>query len=155
MIGDRRSAIVHRPSSIGVRAGMVRALCTSMIAKNLDDLLVYRKALAAADAVFALLKRPAFSKDFELKDQLSRSSDRVAPLIAEGFGQLTDRHVAVYLGRARGSVLETLGHLRKALGREFISPSEHSAVAEMYDHIGRMLTRWIGYLQRSDWKRRG
>jgi len=79
----------------------------------------------------------------------------VGPLIAEGYGQLTDRHLVVYLGRARGSVLETIGHMRKALNERFISTSEHSELAGMYDHIGRMLTRWINYLQRCDWKTRG
>ena len=126
-----------------------------MIARKLEDLLVYRKALDTAVAVSEILKRPAICKDFELKDQLSRSSHRVAPLIAEGFGQLTDRHVAVYLGRARGSVLETLAHLTTALERNFILQSEFSTFADQYDHIGKMLTRWINYLQRCDWKQRG
>jgi four helix bundle protein len=133
-------------------------LCAShmrMRAKNLSDIRVYRKAEAAGDAVSALLKRPVFSKDSNLKDQLSRSSSRVAPLIAEGHGQLTDRHLAAYLGRARGSVLETLAHLKKALNEEHISETEYSNLAEMYDHIGRMLTRWINYLQESDWRDRG
>jgi four helix bundle protein len=137
------------------RDGTRRAFSTRMRARNLQDLRVYRKALVSADEVSALLKRPAFSKDFHLKDQLSRSSSRVAPLIAEGYGQLTDRHLAVYLGRARGSVLETIGHLSKALSEQFIGDSEHAQVAEMYDHIGRMLTRWISYLQASGWKDRG
>ena len=101
------------------------------------------------------LPRPAFSKDVNLKDQLSRSSSRIGPLIAEGFGQLTDRHLAAYLGRARGSVLETLAHLAKALNEQFISNAECSQRAEKYDHIGRMLTRWINYLKESDWNDRG
>ncbi|HUP41002.1 MAG TPA: four helix bundle protein [Vicinamibacterales bacterium] len=126
-----------------------------MRAKNLSEIRVYRKAEDAANAVSALLKRPVFGKDFNLKDQLSRSSSRVAPLIAEGHGQLTDRHLAVYLGRARGSVLETIAHLAKALNEQFISAAEHSTLADMYDHIGRMLTRWIKHLQESDWKDRG
>ena len=131
------------------------ALSMRMKARNLQDLLVFQKALSAADEVSALLKRPEFSRYFDLKDQLSRSSSRVAPLIAEGYGQLTDRHLAVYLGRARGSVLETVGHLSRGLSEEIITASEHARIAEMYDHIGRMLTRWIHYLRESDWKDRG
>jgi four helix bundle protein len=134
---------------------MPYALSGRMVSRSLEDLQVYRKALLAGNAVSALLEHPGFSRDFNLKDQLARSSSRVAPLIAEGYGQLTDRHLAVYLGRARGSVLETLGHLSKAQSDSCITPSEHSTVAEMYDHIGRMLTRWINYLKRSDWKDRG
>ncbi|HKY22228.1 MAG TPA: four helix bundle protein [Vicinamibacterales bacterium] len=126
-----------------------------MIARNLQDLRVFQKALTAADAISALLRRPGFGRELDLKTQLSRSSSRVAPLIAEGYGQLTDRHVAVYLGRARGSVLETVGHLRRALSEDLITASEHAQVAELYDHIGRMLTRWIHYLRKADRKDRG
>jgi four helix bundle protein len=125
------------------------------VAKNLNDVLVYRKAMSTSEAVSAILQRPAFCRDFKLKDQLSRSSTRVGPLIAEGFGQLTDRHLATYLGRARGSVLETIGHLEESRAKVYISTSEYSDFAEMYDHIGRMLTRWINYLQDSDWNDRG
>jgi four helix bundle protein len=134
---------------------MLCALSMAMKARNLNDIHVYRKSVVAADAVSALLKRPVFNRDFDLKGQLSRASGRIPPLIAEGYGQLTDRHLAVYLGRARGSVLETLEHLRKAFNEHFITPPEHSELAEMYDHIGRMLTRWIDYLQNSDWDDRG
>jgi four helix bundle protein len=125
-----------------------------MRAKNLEDVVVYHRAQAAADAVSALLDRPAFRRDFDLTDQLSRSSSRVAPLIAEGFGQLTDRHLAVYLGRARGSCLETKGHLRKAFSKRYISEAELLTTDELYNEIGKRLTRWINYLQATDWKTR-
>jgi four helix bundle protein len=126
-----------------------------MKAKNLDDVLVYRKASAAADEVSALLKRPVSGKDLELKDQLSRSSGRVGPLIAEGFGQNTDRQMADYYARARGSALESKGHLAKALGEEFISEAECGAMSGTYTEISKMLTPWINYLQRCNWKSRG
>ncbi len=134
---------------------MLRAYASSMKAKNLDDVLVYRKALAAADEVSAILKRSVFRKDLELKDQLSRSSGRVGPLIAEGFGQNTDRQMADYYGRARGSALESKGHLAKAAGEEFITHAECFAIGGKYTEISKMLTPWINYLQRSNWKSRG
>jgi four helix bundle protein len=134
---------------------MARAFAVGMKAKNIDDVVVYREANDAADAVSALLERPAFSKDFDLKDQLSRSSSRISPLIAEGFGQLTDKHLAVYLGRARGSALETRNHLRRALTRKFILESECADLSGRYIVIAKRLTRWIGYLKQSGWKHRG
>ena len=126
-----------------------------MKAKNIDDVVVYREAEEASGVISAILERPAFSKDFNLSDQLARSSSRIAPLIAEGFGQLTDRHLATYLGRARGSALETNGHLCKALQRRFISDSEYADLRARYILIGKRLTTWIGYLKRSDWTDRG
>jgi four helix bundle protein len=111
-----------------------------MKAKNLADLLVYRKAVDAADEVSALLRRPAFSRDFELKDQLSRSSGRVGPLIAEGFGQITDRQMADYYGRARGSAYESHGHLARAKGKQYISEEELLKTGGKYIEITKMLT---------------
>lgn len=126
-----------------------------MKAKNLEDVLVYRKAVAAADEISALLKRPAFGKDLDLRQQLSRSSGRVAPLIAEGFGQNTDRQMADYYGRARGSAQESRGHLAKAVGAGFITPGENLDLSRKYLKIIKMLTPWINYLQRCNWKSRG
>jgi four helix bundle protein len=106
-----------------------------MKAKKLDDVLVYTKSLVGADAVSAMLERPAFRRDFKLKDQLSQSSSRTVALIAEGFGQLTDRHTASYYANARGSAMETIGHLHVARGRHHITDEERSTVAAVYDEI--------------------
>jgi 23S rRNA-intervening sequence protein len=59
---------------------------------RVDELLVYQKALAAADEISALLKSEGFAKDHRLRRQVSAASERVASLIAEGFEQKTDRH---------------------------------------------------------------
>ena len=133
---------------------MVCAFAHCMKARTIDDVLVYKKSLEGADAISALLERPAFRKDFELKDQLLRSSSRTAALIAEGFGQLTDRHTASYYANARGSALETNTHLRVAQGRQCISQEERLPIAGVYEEIVRMLTSWINYLDRSGWKKR-
>jgi four helix bundle protein len=126
-----------------------------MKAKNLDDVVVYQKAMDSADAVSALLERPIFCKDFNLKKQLSEASECVGPLIAEGFGQTTDRHLATYLGRARGSSLEMLAHLRKALRKRFITKDEFAEFPTKYMEISKMLTSWMKYLRESDWDNRG
>ena len=125
-----------------------------MKAKDLNDLVVYHDAIDAEDAGSAILGRGVFCQDRELKDQLSRSSSRVTALIAEGYGQLTDKHVAVYLGRARGSCYESRTHLRKAYQSNFIYDRERQELSEKYVVIGKKLSKWIGYLQRSNWKRR-
>ena len=125
-----------------------------MKAKTLEEVVVYQKAKEGADAVFAILQRPGLREDFELKDQLSRSSARVPPLIAEGYGQTTDRHLASYLGRARGSAFETRDHLTTARNRRYLEQDDCAALVARYEAIGRMLTSWIHYLQKTNWKDR-
>jgi four helix bundle protein len=134
---------------------MKDAVPCGMRARNLEDVIVYREAIDAAAAVSAILNRQAFRRDCDLRNQLSRSSRRIPPLIAEGFGQLTDRHLAAYLGRARGSALETRGHLQDAAGKRYISPEEHARIEARYVTIGKRLTRWIQHLRESDWTDRG
>src|SRR5437870_3865530 len=99
-----------------------------MHASCLEELLVYQKAVAAADEVSAILKRPSFCKDFNLRDQLAKSSESVAPLIAEGFPLKTDRHFADYLFRAKGSSSETRTHLVRAWKKGHITQSEQEAL---------------------------
>jgi four helix bundle protein len=111
---------------------------------------VYQKALEAADDVSALLKRPDFSKDFDLKDQLGNSSSRVPALIAEGFEQKSDRHFAHYLYLAKGSAKESKTHLRVAVTRGYVSTSESAGLGGDYEEIKRMLERLIEHLERDD-----
>src|SRR5262245_16428481 len=121
-----------------------------MRVSRVEDLVVYQKALAAADAVSALLKRPDFSKDFDLKDQLGNSSSRVPALIAEGFEQKSDRHFAHYLYLAKGSAKESKTHLRVAMGRGYVSMSDCARLGGDYEEIKRMLDGLIEHLERDD-----
>jgi four helix bundle protein len=124
-------------------------------AKNLSDVLVYGKAVAAASEVSAYLKRSGLARDYDLRDQLSRSSRRVAALIAEGFGQNTDRQTADYYARARGSAYESQTHLITARDEEYITEGELVITGGKYIEITKMLTPWINYLQRCNWRQRG
>jgi four helix bundle protein len=125
------------------------------MAKSLDELLVYQKALKAADEVSRLLERIVFAKDPRLRQQLGASSERVASLIAEGFALKTDRHFASYLYQSRGSSKETRTQLRVAVGRKYLTRDELTAHEDRYVEIEKMLTGLIHYLNREDWEQRG
>jgi four helix bundle protein len=114
---------------------------------KVEDLLVYQKALAAANEVSALLTRTDFSKDFDLKDQLGNSSSRVPALIAEGFEQKSDRHFAHYLYLARGSAKESKTHLRVACGRGYVPLRDTARLGGDFEEIKRMLTGLIEHLE--------
>jgi len=125
-----------------------------MVAKCVEDLQVYQKALAAADAISAILRRPALRDDRELWRQLGESSSRVPSHISEGFEQKTDRHFAHYLYIARGSAKETKTHIRIAKGRGHVSTDQSDSLCTRYDEIGRMLTGLIKHLEREDRRQR-
>lgn len=126
-----------------------------MIIKSLEDLQVYQDAREAADAVSALLRRDCFGKDFQLRDQLAKASDKISSNISEGYGQLTDRHFAHFLGIARGSCNEIRDHLSVARGRRYVTDMECDRLCQQYVRIGKRLTRLIQHLRREDRTQRG
>jgi four helix bundle protein len=138
-----------------VRGGTACAPAVVMVAKCVEELQVYQKALTAADAVSAILKRPSFRTDPKLRDQLAHSSDAVPSLIADGFPQSTDRFFAQYLYRAKGESGETRTHLRIAWGREYITDSELAESSDRYNEIEKMLTGLIRHLERENRRHRG
>ena len=125
-----------------------------MRADKLEDLLIYVKALDGLEAVSAFLKRANVIRDVDLHRQLSESTGKIPGHIGEGFGQGTDRHFAHYLFIARGSALETRGHLATARQKGYISRDEEIAVSGLYQDLADMLSGLIAHLRRSDRKNR-
>ena len=125
-----------------------------MRAKCVEELQVFQKALAAADAVSAIIKRPTFDRDPRLRQQLGASSSSVPARIAEGFEQKSDRHFAHYLYIARGSAQETRTHLRVASGRGHLPSREAESTRSMYQEIASMTTGLIRHLENEDRKHR-
>ena len=121
-----------------------------MRAKTVEDLLVYQKSLDGIAAISPILALPQVCKDCELHDQLSESTGNIPGQIAEGFGQLTDRHFAHYLGIARGSAQETRGHLASAREKKLISRETEIPVSGLYQDLVDMLSAFIEYLRRSN-----
>ena len=124
------------------------------MAKSVEELQVYQKALEASTEVSAILERDSFKRDPRLRDQLGSSSERVASLISEGFEQSTDRHFAQYLYRSRGSSRETRTQLVVALDRRHIDETERIRITAQYEEIAKMLTGLIRHLETEDRKHR-
>jgi four helix bundle protein len=126
-----------------------------VIARSLEELLVYGKALKACNDISALVERPNVRRDCDLSHQLTSSAGSIPANIAEGFGQQTDRQFARYLYFARGSSQEIRAHLAVARGRNYLTDSELRELSDKYEEIARMLTGLIKYLHTSDRKHRG
>ena len=117
------------------------------MAKCVEELQVYQKALAATADISALIQRPSFMRDPRLRDQLGSSSERVASLIAEGFEQSTDRHFAQYCYRSRGSCRETRTQLVVGVQRRHLSESERVVTDVKFEEVAKMLTGLIAHLE--------
>ena len=124
------------------------------MAKSVEELQVYQKALAASAEISAIIQRPSFNRDPRLRDQLGSSSERAASLIAEGFEQSTDRHFAQYGYRSRGSCRETRTQLIVGVHRHHLSESERGGLDLRCEEVAKMLTGLIAHLEAEDRKHR-
>jgi four helix bundle protein len=124
------------------------------MAKTLEELQIYVRAVEAADAVAAILGRPCFGRDRRLREQIADCADGIPTHIAEGFGQRTDKHFSHFLGITRGECNEIRTHFAAARRRTHISDEEAKELADRYVVIGKMATNLMKYLDRED-RRRG
>ena len=124
------------------------------MARTVEDLLVYQKALEAAHLVADVLHKPSFQKHWELGGQINRDSIRVASDISEGFEQKTDRHFARYLYDSRGGTREIRTQFDLALKRQAITAADCEELSGRYAEIARMLSGLIQHLEREDRKNR-
>jgi four helix bundle protein len=124
------------------------------IAPKVEDLLVYKKADRAFQAICALIEGTDIRKNFKLRDQLQDAAGSVRRNISEGGGQQTDRMLIKYLCYSYGSAKEVRAELAEAFTLKYISQSGLSVHDRMYDEITAMLIGWIKYLRQSERKNR-
>jgi len=124
------------------------------MAPKVEDLLVYKKADRAFQAICALIEASDIRKNFKLRDQLQDAAASVRRNISEGGGQQTDRMLIKYLYYSYGSAKEVRTELVEAFAVRYISQSDLLLHDQMYDEIMAMLIGWIRYLRQSDRKDR-
>ncbi len=94
------------------------------MAKKLEELPVYQRAVKFCVAITEILSWPALRRDRDLHDQISEAADSITANMEEGFEQPTDRAFANYVFIAKGSLGEVLGRLRTARRKKHISAAE-------------------------------
>ena len=72
-----------------------------------EELKVWQLARELANTIFWLTQEGGFSKDFELKNQITRASGSIMDNIAEGFGRGNRAEFIVFLGYSTGSATES------------------------------------------------
>ena len=125
------------------------------MAKKIEEMPVFQKALEFCDAVTAILGRPGLCKDRKLWDQINDANDSITANMREGFEQSTDAAFAKYLYYSKGSVGEVLARLNRAHSKKYITNKERDPMIPIGEELGRMPGGFIRYLARSDFKDRG
>ncbi len=109
------------------------------MAFEFEKLVVFERALDAAEAVDALGQAMPFSRR-RMKDQVGRSADSLVLNIAEGSGEFTKPEKARFYRIARRSACETAGALKLAVRYRLFPASRIAHATKRLDETAAMLT---------------
>jgi four helix bundle protein len=125
------------------------------MAKKLDELRVYQRAMEFSKSVTALLDRQTYRKDRDLWGQTSEANDSIPSNISEGFEQGSDPMFVKYLFYSKGSLGEVVARLRQAQIKRYITVEELAIRVDAAERLSRSLGAFIRYLDECGWPDRG
>lgn len=117
--------------------------------ERFEDIKAWQEARKLTKLVYDLTKRPAFAKDFGLKDQIQRAAVSVMANIAEGFERRSHKEFNKFLGMALSSAAEVKSHLYVALDQGYIEQSDFEAAYERCSQASRLIFGFMKYLSES------
>ena len=89
--------------------------------ERFEDILAWKKARELVGEIYEITGDGKFTKDYGLRDQISRASVSIMPNIAEGFARRTNREFSQFLFVAHGSAAEVQSALYVALDLKYVS----------------------------------
>ncbi|HCY41752.1 MAG TPA: four helix bundle protein [Prolixibacteraceae bacterium] len=117
-----------------------------------EDLEIWQLSREMCAVVYHLTKKVPFSKDFELIDQVRRSSGSVMDNIAEGFEREGNKEFIQFLSIAKGSSGECRSQIYRAKDREYISDEEFEDIKSKLLTISVKIKRFMDYLKATELK---
>ncbi len=120
--------------------------------KRFEETEVWQKAQSFCKTVFSHIRKPEFAKDFELKNQINRSSGSIMDNIAEGYERNNNKEFIHFLLIAKGSCGESRSQLYRAHDRSYISDTEFEEAISECEEISKQLNNFINYLKQSEFK---
>ena len=114
---------------------------------NYRELLVWQKAMDAAEEVYRLVKLLPREEQFELSSQLRRAAVSIPSNIAEGQARNSTKEFVNFLSIARGSTAELETQLMLCVRLNYLQQTQIDPVFNLCDEISRMLTSLITKLK--------
>lgn len=117
---------------------------------NFEELEIWQLSRVICQDVWDLFEKTSLGKDFELKNQMNRSSGSIMDNIAEGFERNGRREFINFLSYSKGSCGELRSQLYRAFDRKHISKEEFDFLKEKTITESKKIGSFMSYLVKSD-----
>ena len=114
--------------------------------ERFEDLQVWQLARQICMDTWVLFETTSLGRDYELKNQMSRSSGSIMDNIAEGFERNGNREFIQFLSISKGSCGELRSQLYRALDRSHITRTQFEELAGKAEFENRKIGSFISYL---------
>ena len=121
-------------------------------AKSFEDLFVWQKSRELTKLIYAYTRKPIFSRDYGLVDQIRRAAVSVMSNIAEGFERGSKEEILYFLYIAKASCGEVRAQLYTAFDQGYINEKELKEAVELAKYVSALVFKFIDGLKVSKYK---
>lgn len=115
-----------------------------------EDLEVWQLARKFCVLIYQHSKTGEFARDFQLKDQIRRSSGSIMDNIAEGFGRGGNKELINFLSIAKGSCSETRSQLYRVYDYGYLDKDEFEKLNADAQEIIAKIQSFINHLKKTE-----
>ena len=120
--------------------------------KKFEDIECWKRARELARHIYRISSKPAFARDFGLKDQIRRAAVSVMSNIAEGYDRSGTGEFVQFLAIAKGSAAEVRCQLYLAVDLGYIQDGDFRELNTLAAETGSMVGGLMKYLRSSGYK---
>ncbi len=119
---------------------------------KLEDIIAWQKAKFFCLELKQLFPTFLQKKEFEILNQLKKSSGSVMDNIAEGFGRMGNGEFKHFLTIAHGSIMEAISQLSRSFDWDVISNEQYKHFKGLADEVQRLVFSLINHLIQTELK---
>jgi four helix bundle protein len=123
--------------------------------EKFEDIQAWQQARKLTQMVYALSRKPEFSKDFGLVNQIRSAAGSSMHNVVEGFDAESNAEFIRFLRYAKRSCAEVQSELYVALDEGYISQSEFKTIYEQAGKTRATVRGFINYLTKFENEMKG
>lgn len=115
--------------------------------ERFEDIEGWKKGRELTRSIYQMVRKAEFSKDYGLKDQITRAAVSIMNNVAEGFDGGSEAEFTRFLVYAQRSATEVMSCLYVAMDNEYISDSEFEKTYALCEETRKLIGGFVKYLK--------